>query len=289
MRLIRPSKPVSALAALLLTAALFIGLPAAAQARSTAAAQRPWTLGGQPCQLIEVPTAAPVGLLETCSGVRPGALLRTDAGLCTFNFVFTDGVNRYIGTAGHCVLGTSPFAGNDVGEQVWSVGTGPVARDAAGNRIGVFVYGVLEDPKDFALIRLDDDVPVSPQMCHFGGPTGLEDGVVTGQPVLFHHYGNGVGVGTLMPGRTALAYGMPSKDHLFAVGLALPGDSGSGIIAARDGKAVGVIVAVGISSDHIGLDALDAGLMAVTRLAPQMARASQILGVNLQLVTAPLL
>jgi SAM-dependent MidA family methyltransferase len=42
-----------------------------------------------------------------------------------------------------------------------------------GNRIGEFAYAILQDPKDFALIRLDPGVAANPQMCHFGGPTGV--------------------------------------------------------------------------------------------------------------------
>src|SRR5207245_2952922 len=94
-----------------------------------------WTLGGVPCTLIPVPAAAPFGT-GTCPGVRPGAIVLSDVGQCTLNFLFvgSDG-SRYIGTAGHCILGTSPFGG-DVGEMAWAPGTGPEARDAGGNRIG---------------------------------------------------------------------------------------------------------------------------------------------------------
>src|SRR5438046_10082670 len=86
-----------------------------------------WTLGGQPTMLIPVPAVAPVGT-GTCPGVRPGATVRTDKGQCTFNFLFTgsDG-RRYIGTAGHCILGDSLTSG-DVGEFAWAPGSGPAAR-----------------------------------------------------------------------------------------------------------------------------------------------------------------
>src|SRR5262245_48428277 len=46
-----------------------------------------WTLGGVATRLIEVPLAAPVGV-GTCPGVRPGAIVNSDTGQCTFNFVF---------------------------------------------------------------------------------------------------------------------------------------------------------------------------------------------------------
>jgi hypothetical protein len=246
-----------------------------------------WTLGGTPCRLIDVPAAAPVGA-GTCPGVRPGAIVNTDVGQCTFNFLFagSDG-NRYIGTAGHCILAQGPIAG-DVGEFTWAPGTGPVATDAAGQRVGEFAYAIQQDPKDFALIRLDPGVEASPQMCHFGGPTGINNDL-TSSLVQLQYFGNGLGVGSVLPARTALAIGMPDPDHVFAQGITIPGDSGGGIISS-DGRAVGVVVTLGA---HLGaLDlllggALDAGLMGITRLEPQLARASEVLGTGFLLYTAP--
>lgn len=248
--------------------------------------QADWTLGGQPTTLIPVPAATPVGT-GTCPGVRPGATVRTDKGQCTFNFLFTgsDG-RRSIGTAGHCILGDSPIGG-DVGEFFWTLGGGSVARDDADNRVGEFACAVLQDPKDFALIRLDDAVHANPSMCHFGGPTGMN----TSTPsllVVLHYFGNGVGVGTVLPARSAIAFGMPDPDHVFAQGVAVPGDSGSGVISG-DGRAVGVLVTVGIHSGSIGTGGLDAGVIGITRLAPQVARADVVLGIKLALQTAPTL
>ena len=243
-----------------------------------------WTLGGVPCTLIPVPAAAPLGT-GTCPGVRPGAIVLTDVGQCTLNFLFqgSDG-SRYIGTAGHCILGTSPFGG-DVGEMAWAPGSGPVARDADGNPIGEFAYAILQDPKDFSLIRLDPLVEASAAMCHFGGPTTVNDDRpdIT-QPVVLNWFGNGILVGTLLPARSALAAGMPDPDHVFADGAAAPGDSGSGIISS-DGRAVGVVVTVGV---HIGTS-FDSGVIGITRLTPQVERAQQVLGVDLVLQTAPTL
>src|SRR2546423_3171295 len=129
-----------------------------------------WTLGGVPCTLIPVPAAAPLGT-GTCPGVRPGAIVRSDVGQCTLNFLFegSDG-SRYIGTAGHCILGTSPIGG-DVGEMAWDPGTGPVARDADGNPIGEFAYAIPQAPTDSSLIPLDPLVAATAAMGPFGGPT----------------------------------------------------------------------------------------------------------------------
>src|SRR6267143_3215520 len=226
--------------------ALAVGLPGLPAPSSSAN----WTLGGVPCTLIPVPAAAPLGT-GTCPGVRPGAIVRSDVGQCTLNFLFegSDG-SRYIGTAGHCILGTSPIGG-DVGEMAWAPATGPVARDDGGNRIGEFAYAILQDPKDFSLIRLDPQVQADAGMCHFGGPTAVNDdqpGLT--QPVVLNWFGNGVGVGALLPARSALAAGMPSPDHVFAQGIAVPADSGSGVISS-DGRAVGVLVTVGVHSASI--------------------------------------
>jgi hypothetical protein len=83
-----------------------------------------------------------------------------------------------------------------------------VARDGAGAAIGRFAYAILQDPKDFALIELDAGVPLNAQMCHFGGPTGLNSDQPA-DPVVLHHYGNGIALGTVLPARTGVALGMP--------------------------------------------------------------------------------
>jgi hypothetical protein len=81
---------------------------------------------------------------------------------------------------------------------------------------------------------------------------------------------------------------MPDPDHVFAQAVALPGDSGSGILSS-DGRAVGVIVTVGVHSGSIGTGGVDAGVVGITRLAPQVERASDVLGVGFTLETAPTL
>ena len=221
----------------------------------------------------------------SCPGVRPGATVQSDKGSCTFNFLFSgsDG-RRYIGTAGHCILGDDPFGG-DAGEQSWPADSGPVARDREGRRIGEFAYAVLQDPKDFALIRLDAGVAANPQMCHFGGPTGVNSDRGSGA-VLMHHFGQGLVVGDVLPARSATALGTPDPDHVYAQGAVVPGDSGSGIVSA-DGRAVGVIVTTGLHLGSLGTSGVDAGTTGITRIGPQVSRASQVLGLSLDLQEAP--
>ncbi len=254
-----------------------------------------WTLGGRPCNLIEVPAvgalpaAAPFGV-GSCPGVRPGSLVETEGGACTLNFMFTDPAgDRYMGTAGHCILATSPLGQQDNGEVTFEAGDGPVASDAAGNRIGEFVYAIQQDPKDFALIRLDDGVEASPQVCQFGGPTGINDerpGLL--EPTVLSNYGNPLGLGSGVTAKSFVALGMPDSDHVFATGLVLPGDSG-GPVLDEEGRAVGVVVTTGLQlgDSLISGDGLDVGLVGITRLVPQLERAEEALGTDFELVEAP--
>ena len=254
-----------------------------------------------PCSLILVPAAedpAPVGS-GTCPGVRPGGRVVTAIADCTLNFLFQapDGT-RYIGTAGHCVdpgqettFKDSDKRGNGRIERVWAWGSGPVAEDAYGERFGEFVYAIKYDPKDFALIRLDPGVQASPEMCHFGAPRGVSTTTETMGAVVLRYYGNAAGVADVAPARSAVALGTPDPDHIYAAGLALPGDSGAGVMTA-DGLAIGVLVTTGYQTpspsefpqaDEKGVDV---GTMGITRLGPQLTRAAKKLGVALELVTA---
>ena len=233
------------------------------------------TLGGRTCRLIGVPLAAPVGLAG-CGGVRPGGLVEVPAGQCSFNFMFRDNENRrYMGTAGHCVL-------DGPAEKTWSDGIGPPAK-VDGVVIGEFVYAVLNDLRDFSLIRLRDGVDASAEMCNFGGPTGLAQN--SAGPVVLHHVGHGIGVGTL-PARTGLATSMTDPDIVAAVLAATPGDSGSAVIDATGG-AVGVLVALEVATAGNGL-LPGVGPVLITRIEPQRAMAANALGVDLSLQTAPL-
>jgi len=259
--------------------------------------------GRPPCALIGTHTAAtPVGS-GGCPGVRPGSRLLTSFhGLCTTNFLFRapDGT-RYIGTAAHCI-GQAEGGGEDPHEKVWSPGDGPPAHDATGRRIGNYVYGLLQShgtgvgityDRDFALIRLYPEIEASPEVCFFGGPSGLFTTDTSGTLVL-HYYGSGDTIGDVLPARSGVAQGTPDPNYVYATGLALAGDGGSPVLTA-DGLALGILVTfsphgVGFSTQPGGPPPAyvesQQGTIGITRLAPQLARASKALGVPLELVTA---
>jgi hypothetical protein len=251
--------------------------------------------------LAALTAATPVGS-DDCPGVRPGSrLLNNFNGLCTANFLFRspDGT-RYIATAAHCI-GEAEGGGDDPHEQIWPAATGPKALDGEGRVIGRFAYGALQShgtgvgvtyDRNFALIRLDPKVEASPEMCFFGGPSGMYAGD-TRDTLVLHHYGGG-DVGEALPARSAVARGTPDPNYVYATGVALSGDGGSPVVTS-DGLAFGMLVTfsphgVGFSTEPGGpppayLESQQ-GTIGITRLAPQLARASEAMGIPLELVTA---
>lgn len=267
----------STLLALLLCGAL-LWLAAPAAATHDAGGARTLALDGKRCDLIPVPTAHPTAGpfgFGRCPGVRPGALVETRLGFCTMNFLFRDrDGRRYVGTAGHCVLASR-------GERRWN-GAGPVAKDAGGRPIGRFHYAALGGERDFALIELSRRArrEAQPGVCHFGGPTGT-DATLPGRPLALEHYGQGIVTGGVTPARTLTANGMRDRDHVFAQGTVLPGDSGGPVTRRSSGRGVGLVVTTGLHFDRGG-----PGTVGITRLAPQLARAAAFTGERLQLLRA---
>lgn len=231
-----------------------------------------------PCAPGQRKDAPPYGG-GSCPGVRPGGRVLGATGDCTIGFVFagSDG-RRYAATAGHCVLEADA-------EKAWPLdrrgnppASAPVARDSAGKQIGRFAYAIVQgELLDFALVRIDRGVAVDPQMCHFGGPTGLNS-VIDEDLIELRHVGQGLG--SALTARTAWApFGLYRDDVTYAWGAAWYGDSGGPVVDAK-GRAVGVVT-------HLVASGL--GDIRVNRLAPHVTRAQRLLRVALTLQTAPTL
>jgi hypothetical protein len=173
-------------------------------------------------------------------GIRPGHLIIVFNGtggnfsLCTSNFVFRDGSNFAIGTAGHC---------GNVGDQVTMLTAPRVLVDIGTITKSTGDAGV---GKDFALISIKPALNnmVSPSMAFWGGPKAAYPG--NRVPTVIKHIGWGLAIGT--GGTPRLGVGMfynPAADYTF-IGVVTPGDSGSGA-EAGDGTAVGNITHIDVT------------------------------------------
>lgn len=197
-------------------------------------------------------------------GIRPGQLLIIEGGtLCSSNFVFTNGADFFIGTAGHC---------GEVGDQVTMLFLPAGLVDIG--EVVLSVVGPEDEPgNDFALISIDPSLNqyVSPSMAYWGGPTGVfaSDG-----PAVVQHAGWGLVVGTGGTPRVGLGT-VWTNDPWFFEGVVSPGDSGSGA-NVLGGLAAGNITHIFISLGEHG-PTLAAGT--------SMTKIMQILGPRYELAT----
>jgi|GEM_PF-1599649 len=211
-----------------------------------------------------------------CQGIRPGVHI-SGLGGCTANFIFSDPQgNKYVGTAGHCInQGGYATVSNIglIGQAVFSTGDGGVGND-------------------FALIKINADKLslVNPEMCDWGGPTGVFTGPsITGRRVL--HTGHGYGVtggalGVTLPSRPKEGVGSGwGSTSMTWVGYPWPGDSGSAI-RLDGGTSIGTVgQGAGILTHGLGVSEVAIpGFGYGTRLD----KAIQMTGISgLQLVTVP--
>lgn len=225
--------------------------------------------------------AAPSGLT-----VRAGDRIVAwpDSG-CTSSFAFTDGRGgNYLTVAGHCVAlaGTSSSPRDD--EYLWAnPADAPVVTNADGVRIGTVRYLVdsQDTQEDFALIRLDAGVAIDPDIPGIGVPNGVSVDYGTGRQVRL--YGHGQVISSFARNRSGIVLG---RTEVLAM-TTLPastGDSGGPVVDAT-GAAFGVLAGIGAGVNFTPSEALAANGTQVMRLDFALARARQVTGLDLQLVT----
>lgn len=226
-------------------------------------------------------TAAPEG-----PAVFPGMQFSSDEGTCTLGFLFQRVVEGddprppeyYAVTAGHCALD------GDGGEQVWTEGDGPrvVATNQDLAPFGRYVFAGLAvgfgEPYDLALIRLDGPAELlDPAVCYLGGPTKLDVTPRSGEGETLWQVGHSQDALQPRPGRAVDMSG----PRVVYQGAGFFGDSG-GPVLGPDGAALGVLAAIGNSSDEP-----PEGTHKASRLSVQLPHAEQALGLELELMTAP--
>ena len=200
--------------------------------------------------------------------IRPGVQTITGDAQCTANFVFTDGVDVYLGQAAHCSGRGAANAtdGCDPATDPLPLGT-PV--EIVGFN-GTSYHGTLaysswngmqanheSDPEtcaynDLGLVRLDpaDVGAVNPSLPYWGGPKGTRTTATDfGENV--YTYGNSglrFGASTLSPkSGTTLGTNESGWSHtIYTVSPGIPGDSGSAVLD-QDGKALGILVTVAVA------------------------------------------
>ena len=196
---------------------------------------------------------------------------------CTMNFVFTDGVADYIGTAGHCVEGGRTVIAQ-IAARVDPTDTLVVTLAAIGKVVKAYNQGI---GKDFALVKIDPGFKVVPGVTGALGPTGVFCGDPVGQPVM--HYGHGYiffveqgypHFGEVVPDLTVLVPFNNAGGFNWA-GHGLPGDSGSEVMNDA-GLAVGDLTH-GLSVAGLPVPGLSFGT--------EMGKIFELIGSSYELVT----
>jgi hypothetical protein len=170
----------------------------------------------------------------SCGGpIHPGARMQNG---CTLNWVVTDGVDLYVGTAGHCASFAAPdlyVAGVD-----GSVGTLAYrGQDVGGNDTAYFRIA----PSAWSL--------VDPTLQQWGGPASGPSAPdhgspVPGQPLVTYGWGVATAGTPELRGRLGVtAYAWPTDHNVYFVSEGVSGGDSGSPIATLDGQAVGHVVA----------------------------------------------
>jgi hypothetical protein len=224
--------------------------------------------------------------------IHPGVQTYTAGGQCTANFVFSNGVDTFIGQSAHCAGTGAATSTNGCESGSLPLGTPVEVRGAT--KPGTLAYsswltmqaaGEKDantcEYNDFALVRLhpDDRGRVSPSIPVLGGPTGIDrDGVTTGERVF--SYGNSslrAGVRQLSP-KEGISLGTDGggwNHPVYTVTPGVPGDSGSAFVDGS-GRAIGVLSTLALAPL--------AGSNGVTDLGRALDYANRVGGAGVQLV-----
>jgi hypothetical protein len=206
------------------------------------------------------PRADGPGALDICPGVQPVTTPTVQAGTCevypygcTANFVYSNGSQYYIGTAGHCV----DKVGQSVYMQVSTPGVG--ASIANVGTVSQFVNGGVGN--DYAVIAVAPGLAVDPAF-----PTGGPNGVYTGcGPEVVRHYGHGYVVAVAQGKQEGGLATNWFDDGYGWTGVGAPGDSGSGVLTST-GMGAGDFTHLIVDTSYPGSD------LAGTRLTKILAR-----------------
>lgn len=220
--------------------------------------------------------APPVGV-TACPGVRPGAFVEVPATntTCTLGFLLRDRSGRsYMTTAGHCAAAEGT-------KRIWKRSTGPRAYGSDGRAIGAFSFVEIRGTRDFGLILLDSSIRPNPQVCHFGGPTGLNL-QRSNDPAVVQFYGQAEVLSMAAPARSGIVRHTRDPDLVYAQAPIYLGDSGGPWLTA-DGRALGYLTHI---VGYAGVPSADTGTALVRRLGPPVAAAEVALKTKLSLVTA---
>lgn len=195
--------------------------------------------------------------------IHPGVMTYTAGAQCTANFVYTNGVDVFLGQAAHC-SGTGGSTETN-GCLATSLPEGTAVEVDGASKPGVMVYNSWirmhaageknADTcayNDLALIKLDpaDVAKTNPSVPVFGGPTGVRASELQfGDTV--ESYGNSslrFGLSDLSPkyGRSLGDDANGWNHTVYTVTPGIPGDSGSGFLD-DSGKAFGVLSTVAIA------------------------------------------
>jgi hypothetical protein len=227
--------------------------------------------------------------------IHPGVQTDTQGGLCTSNFIFSNGTDVYIGQAAHCSSFDGPTATDGCEARSRPVGTRVTITGAS--RPGTMVYNSWvtmravgeTDPNvcqynDLALVRIHpaDVAKVNPSVPKFGGPTGLAQPPAAGQRV--YSYGNSALRAGLLSRKEGVSLGQQGNGWsslVYTATQGIPGDSGSGFLNAS-GKAFGVL-----STVYATPVPLSNGVGSLAKELAYMKAKTSLDGVNLVKGTVP--